>query len=117
MGRSAAWAKPPTALHRIPLGPGAHLWVGGGGGIAYCAMAYRGGDGSAADVSGIGGFVQGSVAAGLSPAEGVSFGPLVSIVHAGVPLSSTLEHGPPRVVSSSDGFTTLELGLRFSLTR
>jgi hypothetical protein len=102
---------------RIPLGPGAHLWIGGGGGIAYCAMTYRGGEESAVDANGTGGFVQGAVAAGLSPADGVSFGPMVSLVHAAVPLSSAIEQGPPRLVSSSDGFTTLELGLRFSLTR
>ncbi len=102
---------------RIPLGPGAHLWIGGGGGIAYCAMTYRGGEETATDANGTGGFVQGAFAVGLSPADGVSFGPMVSLVHAGVPLSSAIEQGPPRLVSSSDGFTTLELGLRFSLTR
>ena len=85
--------------------------------MAFVSLAHDGGDGTAADTHAPGGYVQGSVAAGLSPAEGITFGPSLSLVHAFVQLNAPVESGPPTLASTADGYTTLQMGLRFSYTR
>jgi hypothetical protein len=99
----------------IPLGRGASLWIGGGGGIMISAIVTALEDGTPYPAEQRGGFLLGEIGLDLPVRQGVTVGPSISYTHGWIPNQRSVPLDGAHIEVEATATRSLQFHLRFTL--